>query len=73
VPAPRFTGVLALLLFVVAQHAAPVPGFACNLLFCTPIHNFAQPSAPILIDAKNLCDYRARQIEPGSLKLYGSA
>jgi len=42
-------------------------------LFCTPIHNFAQPSAPISIDAKNRCDYRARQIEPGSLKLYGSA
>jgi hypothetical protein len=58
---------------VVAQHAGPVPGLASHFVFCTPIHNFAQPSAPISIDAKNLCDYRARQIEPGSLKLYGSA
>jgi len=41
--------------------------------FCTPIHNFAQTFPPISIDAKKHCDYIARQIEPGSLKLYGSA
>jgi hypothetical protein len=42
-------------------------------IFCTPIHKFAQTFPSISIDASNQNNYLARQIEPASLKLYGSA
>src|SRR5713226_1135990 len=42
------------------------------LLFCTPIHRFAQPFPPISIDAQKPFHYLPYQIEPGNLKLYGS-
>jgi hypothetical protein len=62
VPAPRFIGFFALLLLVVAQHAAPFPSLGSHFGFCTRIHNFAQTSLAISIDAKKLCDYRARRL-----------
>jgi len=36
------------------------------------MHTFAQTFPPISIDAQNHFHYLAHQIEPGSLKLYGS-
>ncbi len=55
--------------------SAPVSLFVMPIgagLFCTLIHNFAQPFPPISIDAKIRFLYLPFQIEPGSLILYGS-
>jgi len=52
--------------------ARPNSGDASRPRFSTPIHKFAQSSQPISIDAENYIHYRPHQIEPGSLKLYGS-
>src|SRR5260370_14803103 len=43
-----------------------------TFVFPTPIHTFAQTSPQISIDAPNHFHYLPRQIEPGSLELYGS-
>src|SRR6266849_3496880 len=43
-----------------------------TFVFPTPIHTFAQAFLQISIDAPNHFYYRPRQIEPGSLELYGS-
>jgi hypothetical protein len=46
--------------------------FSSFFPFPTTIHKYAQPFPPISIDAPNHIHYLPHQIEPGSLKLYGS-
>ena len=52
--------------------ARPNSGDASRPRFSTRIHTFAQPFEQISIDAQNRIHYLPHQIEPGSLKLYGS-
>jgi len=52
--------------------ARPNSGDVSRPRFSTRIHTFAQPFEQISIDAQIYIHYRPHQIEPGSLKLYGS-
>ena len=52
--------------------ARPCSGDVSRPCFSTRVHTFAQSSQPISIDAQNRIRYLPHQIEPGSLKLYGS-
>jgi hypothetical protein len=42
------------------------PAKSSTPLFCTLVHNFAQPSPPNFVDAKTQREYLPRQIEPAS-------